>query len=282
MARTGHLRLHLSASRLRIAVLVLAVATLAGCARASGPVILATTSSVGNSGLLDAVLSEYRDGIVRPVLVGSGRALDMLAAGSADVVISHAPAREAAALAAHPSWTYRKILYNDFLIVGPLEDPAGVAHTTDAVSAMVRIARSGARFLSRGDESGTHEREQELWQAAGLSPAAGRLVIAGAGMGQTLRIAGSSGAYTLTDRGTFETLRQSVQLTVLHEGDPCLLNTYAVVADPHNERGDHFARWVTQGVGRDVIAAVLREQRVRGFTAWPAGVPGSGPSALPR
>ena len=283
MARARHLRLHLRLSRRALALLALAAAaTVVGCARASGPVILATTSSVGNSGLLDVVLAEYRDGTVRPVLVGSGRALDMLAAGSADVVISHAPAREAAALAAHPFWTYRKILYNDFLIVGPPEDPAAVADAADAVDAMARIARSGARFLSRGDESGTHERERALWQAAGLTLDGTRLVIAGAGMGQTLRIADRSGAYTLTDRGTFEALRQSVRLTVAHEGDSRLLNTYAVLADPRNDRGARFARWLTEGAGGDVIGAVLREQRIRGFTAWPEGLAGSTPSDLPR
>ena len=103
--------------------------------------------------------------------------------------------------ASHPDWRYRKILYNDFLIVGPAEDPAGVRAATDVVDAMTRIARSPSKFLSRGDESGTHERERELWAAAGATPDASHLVVAGAGMGQTLRIAGSSGAYTLTDRG---------------------------------------------------------------------------------
>lgn len=264
------------------AVALLALAAVAGCRRADGPVILATTSSLANSGLLDIVLAEYRGATVRPVLVGSGRALDMLAAGAADAVISHAPAREAIALTAHPDWTYRKILYNDFLIVGPPDDPAGVAGSRDAIEAMTRIARSSARFLSRGDESGTHEREVELWTAAAVRPDAARLVVAGAGMGQTLRIAGSSGGYTLTDRGTFEALRQSVNLKILHEGDPRLLNTYAVIADPANERGAAFGLWLGEGAGRTVLAGALREGTVRGFTLWPAGVGGSEPAARPR
>jgi tungstate transport system substrate-binding protein len=261
---------------------LLALAGQAACSRADRPVILATTSSVANSGLLDIVLAEYRGGTVRPVPVGSGRALDMLAAGSADVVISHAPAREAAALAAHPSWSYRKILYNDFLIVGPPEDPAAVAGATGAVEAMTRIARSTARFLSRGDESGTHQRERELWTAAGVEPETARLVVAGAGMGQTLRVAGSTGAYTLTDRGTYEALRDSVQLKVVFDGDPRLLNTYAVIADPSNQPGAEFARWLSEGAGRDVMAGALRAETVRGFALWPAGVRGSTPSSLPR
>lgn len=262
--------------------LLLAMAGQTGCSRPPGPVILATTSSVANSGLLDVVLAAYRGGTVRPVLVGSGRALDMLGAGTADVVISHAPARETAALEAHPGWTYRKILYNDFLIVGPPEDPAGAAEAADAVEAMERIARSRARFLSRGDESGTHERENQLWAAAGVRPEPARLVIAGAGMGQTLRIAGSSGAYTLTDRGTYAALRESVQLRVVHEGDARLLNTYAVIADSRNEGGASFARWLSEGAGREVLAAAIREEGLRGFTAWPAGAAGSAPWMRPR
>ena len=278
MAGTRDIRLHVK--RWGSATLLALLFTL-GCSRDESPVILATTSSVGNSGLLDAVLLEYRGAVVRPLLVGSGRALDMLAAGTADVVISHAPARETTALAAHPDWVYRKILYNDFLIVGPDEDPARVRDAADVLDAMTRIARSAHKFLSRGDESGTHERERELWAAAGVTPDPSRLVIAGAGMGQTLRIAGSSGAYTLTDRGTFDALKASVKLSVLKEGDPRLLNTYAVVWSPKNERGAHFASWLAEGAGRDVVAAALRERRVTGFTPWPAGVQGTTPSARP-
>ena len=279
MAGTRDLRVHL---RRWGSATLFALLLVAGCSRHDGPVILATTSSVGNSGLLDAVLPEYRAATVRPLLVGSGRALDMLGAESADVVISHAPARETAALATHPDWVYRKFLYNDFLIVGPDDDPAGVRGAADALDAMRRIARSTSRFLSRGDESGTHERERELWSAAGATPQGSNLVIAGAGMGQTLRIAGSSGAYTLTDRGTFEALKASVKLAVLSEGDPRLLNTYAVVWSPKNERGARFANWLTEGAGREVIATALRERRVTGFTPWPRDVDGSKPSMQPR
>lgn len=279
MARSRNLRFHLSR---RATAALLALLCTAACARNEGPIILATTSSVGNSGLLDAVLPSYPDGTVRSVLVGSGRALDMLAGNSADVVISHAPARESAALAAHPDWSYRKILYNDFIIVGPAEDPARVRDATGAVEAMTRIARSDAIFLSRGDESGTHERERELWTAATTAPPAERLVIAGAGMGQTLRIASSSGAYTLTDRGTFQALQGSIGLVVLHQGDPRLLNTYAVIWSPANRPGARFANWLADGNGRDVIAAALRDAKVTGFTPWPDGVDRSKPSARPR
>ena len=265
--------------RIRVAILAL-LGAIAGCDRASPPVTLATTTSVANSGLLDAVLPQY-PATVQPMLVGSGRAIEMLSDGHADVIISHAPEREAAALRTHPDWTYRKILYNDFLIVGPAADPAGVKGSESALAAMRRIAQSSAVFLSRGDESGTHAREEQLWRVAAARPAGSRLVVAGAGMGQTLRIASSTGAYTLTDRGTLETLRGSLALAVLFEGDPVLLNTYAVIADPRRAGGETFAAWLGGTEGRRVLEVALAGG-VRGFTLWPAGAPADDPFALPR
>lgn len=254
---------------------------LAACGRVEPPLVLATTTSLGTAGVLDRVLPAYREATVRPVLVGSGRALEMLAAGTADVVISHAPAREAAMLRAHPSWYYRKILYNDFLIVGPGDDPAAVGQAADAVDAMRRIAASGATFLSRGDESGTHERERALWAEAGTAPEGSRLVVAGAGMGQTLRVASGAGAYTLTDRGTFQALRNSISLVALHEGDPRLLNTYAVIAAPDRAKGMAFGRWLAEGAGSDVLRGVVTGGEIRGFSVWPAGSERSRPDATP-
>lgn len=267
--------------RRTLVVLVPFLCALAACGRVEPPVVLATTTSLGTAGVLDRVLPAYREETVRPVLVGSGRALEMLAAGTADVVISHAPAREAAMLRTHQSWYYRKILYNDFLIVGPSDDPAGVAQAADAVDAMRRIAASGATFLSRGDESGTHERERALWAEAGTAPDSARLVVAGAGMGQTLRVANGAGAYTLTDRGTFQALRSSISLAALHEGDPRLLNTYAVIATPDRERGMAFGRWLAEGAGNDVLRDVVTGGEIRGFTIWPAGSEASRPEATP-
>lgn len=278
MAGQGNLRVHLK----RVAAAITAWTILAaGCARPSNPLVLATTTSVGNSGLLDALLPAYNARVVRPLLVGSGRALEMLTADQADVVISHAPARETRVLDAHTGLWYRKILFNDFLIVGPGSDPAGVAQTTDAIAAMTQIARSDARFLSRGDESGTHERERELWKLAGVTPGADRLIVAGAGMGQTLRIASSTGAYTLTDRGTFEALRDSLSLRSLHAGDPRLLNTYAVLAKASNRGGFAFARWIAEGNGRAQLRRALGEGGIKGFSLWPDGSPAEHPSALP-
>lgn len=279
MARKGHIRVR-PGLKILAATIVAALASVA-CSRAPEPFVLATTTSVGNSGLLDVLLSSYEKQTVRPLLVGSGRALEMLASGQADAVISHAPAREAALLEQHGGLWYRKILYNDFLIVGPESDPAGVDGITNAVEAMNRIANADARFLSRGDESGTHERERELWALAGSTPRADRLIIAGAGMGQTLRIANSTNAYTLTDRGTFEALGGALQLQILCSGDPRLLNTYAVLAQTTSDAGLAFAKWLAEGVGRVRLKDALDSGRIRGFSLWPERAPASQPNDLP-
>ena len=269
-------------------MVVTALAVVASCKRAApvSPLILATTTSVGNSGLLDALLTPYRESTrieVRARLVGSGLALKMLADGQADVVISHAPAAEAAALAEHPRWDYRKIMFNDFVLVGPAADPAHVTDAAHLIDAMRRIAGSGERFLSRGDGSGTHEREQQLWARAGMTPPKDRLVVAGAGMGSTLRAASETGAYTLTDRATFGQLRDSLQLKVLFEGGALLLNTYAFLFDPGGPRGKEaaaLAEWLSDGGGRQRI----QNYRIGGspaFRTWPEGKARSKPEDAP-
>jgi tungstate transport system substrate-binding protein len=246
-------------------------------------IALATTTSVNNSGLLEVVLPAFRSqtGIdVQLVTPGSGIALDMLAHGDVGVVISHAPAREAE-LMADRAWRYRKIMFNDFVIVGPPDDPAHVLGAPTADAAMRRIAASGVRFISRGDSSGTHEREQELWARAGITPNPAHVVVAGSGMGATLRIAGTMRAYTLTDRATFSQQAGRGDLKIVFDGDPTLLNTYAVIVP--NEASPEaltFADWLVRGDGRRQIA----EYRVAGghaFTVWPPDCPGSMPRALP-
>lgn len=250
---------------------------------------IATTTSVGNSGLLDALLSAYREqhGVdVQAHLVGSGRALAMLAAGGADAVVSHAPEAEAAALRLYPGWWYRKIMFNEFVIVGPRADPAGVQDAGTAEAAMRRIAASGERFISRGDESGTHEREQQLWTQAGARPAPDRLVTAGAGMGTTLRVASEAGAYTLTDRATFAQHAGSLHLRILFDNDPQLLNTYAVIVDRNSPRAREalaFGEWIATGEGRAVIRAYrVAGMGVTGFEPWPADRPAALPEDRPR
>jgi len=251
--------------------------------------VLATTTSVGNSGLLESLLPafERESGVrVRVHLVGSGLALRFLEQGQADVAISHAPSTEARFLRTNPGWWYRKLMYNDFLIVGPAADPAGVGTSGSVDEAMRRIAASGARFASRGDESGTHVRERELWQLAGVSPAADRLVTTAQGMSATLRVAGELAAYTLTDRATFDAVGGAFDLVPLREGDARLLNTYAVLVDPGGPNvptrplARQFAEWLTDGQGR----ALIERFRIRGrpaFIVWPADRPRETPDAVP-
>lgn len=271
-----------------LAVTSLLVLTLAGCVREQPrPLTLATTTSVANSGLLDALLPAFQrehQRTVRSHLVGSGRALRMLERGHADVVISHAPAAEASALRQHPDWRYRKVMFNDFIIVGPRDDPAHVKGAPDAGTAMQRIAASQARFFSRGDRSGTHEREERLWQLAGQRPSTDRLVVAGAGMGATLRIASETGGYTLTDRATFRQLAHNLRLVAVYEGSPLLLNTYAILIVPRGQQSDDaqaFFEWLTDGPGRAVIDG-YRVGGTRAFVPWPKGRPRESPDASPR
>jgi tungstate transport system substrate-binding protein len=272
--------------RARCVVLLVAL-WLGGCSRPSpdAPLVIATTTSVVNSGLTERLLPLYENqtGVrTQVVAVGSGRALKLLADVQADAAITHAPAQETAALRAHAQWVYRKIFYNDFVIVGPPDDPADVAHARTAAEAMRRIAASTARFISRGDESGTHEREGQLWTAAGTTPGKGRVVIAGAGMGATLRIASETGAYTLTDRSTFDRLSSGLGLSVLSHGDPVLLNTYAVVADPSDLAGVRFATWLSGSGGRDAITDLLRSGQLHGYSLWPMDRPGVTPGDRPQ
>ena len=267
---------------------LLALVCAAGCRQpAPQSLALATTTSVGNSGLLDRLVEAYRSeaGIsVRTQLVGSGFALRMLEGGHADAVISHAPTAEITMLASHPGWQYRKIMWNSFVIAGPAADPAAVSEAANAAGAMRRIAASHATFLSRGDMSGTHEREELLWTRAGARPARERLVVAGSGMGTTLRAASQAAASTLTDSATFGQLKSSLQLRVLFEGDPELLNTYAVIHDPGTSRGRAaaaFSVWLSDGGGRREIERFRISGDVVAFTVWPGDRPRGQPMDRP-
>lgn len=271
------------------AAAVLSIAILAACASPGSELRLATTTSVDNSGLLGDVLPAFEQdaGVeVKVLAVGSGRAIRLLRRGDADVAITHDPTAEAALLREVPGLLYRKIMFNDFLIAGSPEDPANVHEATTAVEAMRRIASSAAPFASRGDESGTHARERQLWAAAGTAPPASQLLETGQGMAPTLRVASERRAYTLTDRATYIQLGTSLMLRPLFEGDRDLLNTYAVIVLP-GSRQDTLARqlitWLAEGDGRTRIAAFSPSSAgTRPFTVWPAHRPHDAPAALPR
>jgi tungstate transport system substrate-binding protein len=244
---------------------------------------IATTTSVQNSGLLAELLPALvRDkGITVQVhAAGSGRALRMLEQGEVDAVISHAPSAEADTLSRHPEWIYRKIAFNQFVVAGPRDDPAGVRSAADVVDAFRRIHDTGASFVSRGDESGTHEREREFWMAAERTPRPPQLIVSGRGMAQALRHGSEAQAYVLTDEPTFRQLSGSLDLVVLFERDARLLNTYAVVHPPQHEIAAEFAGWLTADEGRRALATFQIGGRPA-FEPWPAHCPATRPSDVP-
>ena len=196
------------------------------------PVILATTTSTQDSGLLDVLvpLFEKKAGYtVKTIAVGTGQSLALADRGEADVVLVHAPELELQYLVKGNLVNRRRVMHNDFVLVGPPTDPAGVKGMKKAAEALKRIAERGAIFVSRGDQSGTHAKEKSLWKAAGMAPKGRWYVESGQGMGATLTIAFEKGAYTLTDRATYLAFKKRIQLAVLLERDAVLLNVYHVL-----------------------------------------------------
>jgi tungstate transport system substrate-binding protein len=204
----------------------------------------------------------------------------MLADGVVDLVISHAPETEARYLAAHADWRYRKLASNWFIIVGPRGDPAGVRDASDALDAFRRIAAGPMSFVSRGDESGTHEREQMFWRLSGVTPGPGRLIVSGRSMALALRHADEINGYTLSDDATFRQLQPQLDLVAFTIGDPRLLNTYAVIHPQGNTSAGMLADWLLNGDGRKRIAEFQIEGQA-GFASWPQSCPGLSPDAQP-
>jgi len=202
-------------------------------------VILSTTTSTQDSGLLDvlAPLFEKQTGYaVKTISVGTGQALALGAKGDADVVLVHAPSLEKKYAADGTLLNRRLVMYNDFIIIGPKDNPAKIRSAKGAMAALQAIANGKANFVSRGDNSGTHTLEKALWKAAGIDPKGPWYIEAGQGMGATLGIANERNAYTITDRGTYLALRNGVSplrnriiLPILIEGDRALLNIYSVM-----------------------------------------------------
>jgi len=214
-----------------LTALVLAILPLSAEAQRP-PVILSTTTSTQDSGLLDVLvpLFERQTGYsVKTIAVGTGQALALAGRGEADVVLAHAPALEKKYIADGKMLNRRLVMYNDFVIIGPAEDPAKIKRMTKAADAMKAIASTGSRFVSRGDNSGTHNLEKELWKLAGVEAQTGWYIESGQGMGATLGIADDRKAYTLTDRGTYLAFQKRVRLPILLEGDRPLLNLYSVM-----------------------------------------------------
>ena len=245
-----------------VGLLITLLAAPAAVAPQSRTILLATTTSTQDSGLLDVLVPafEKKTGyLVKTIAVGTGQALAMGRRGEADVLLVHSP--EAELVLIREGWLIRRrpVMHNDFVLVGPPADPAR-ARGLPIGRALAATAEADATFVSRGDDSGTHKMEQRLWREAGRRPGGSRYLEAGQGMGPTLRIASEKGAYTLTDRGTFLALRGRLSLEILVEGDAALLNRYSVLEvsparHPHvNAAGARaMADFLTSAEGQAII-----------------------------
>jgi tungstate transport system substrate-binding protein len=227
-------------------------------------ITVASTTSTENSGLFDHLLPMFRaeTGVeVRVVAQGTGQALETGRRGDADVVLVHARAQEDRFVAEGYGVERFDVMYNDFVVVGPGDDPAGVRGTATAAAAMAAVAGTEAPFASRGDDSGTHVAEQGLWAAAGIEPAGAWYLSTGSGMGATLNIAAQVPAYALADRGTWLSFRNRGPLEIVLEGDPVLFNPYGIILvnperHPHVKAraGQAFIDWILSERGQAAIA----------------------------
>lgn len=250
--------------------LVFAVATIIPLTSAAVDpfIVVQSTTSTQNSGLLDYLLPQYKakTGVdVRVVAVGTGQAIKNARNGDGDVLLVHAKSDEEQFVADGFGVERFDLMYNDFVIVGPAADPAGVAGTHTAADAFTRIADTRSVFASRGDDSGTHKKELSLWKQSGVDVAAMSGTWyreTGSGMGATLNIAAGTGAYALTDRATWVSFKNKGDLKILSEGDPALFNQYGVTlvnparyANVKAELGQQFIDWLLGAEGQAAIAA---------------------------
>lgn len=227
---------------LLILMLTLVLGLFAGCGQKPAPqqsaqepqvkdMILATTTSTQDSGLLDVLIPIFEEKTgynVKTVSVGSGAAIAMGEKGEADVLLVHSPAAEKKIVDSGAVTNYQLVMHNDFIIIGPAGDPAGIKGLKSG-EAFQKIAEKKATFVSRGDESGTHSKEKAIWKEINVTPEGSWYQSSGAGMGQTLNIANEKEAYTLTDRATYLAQKKNLNLEILSEGDAALLNIYHVM-----------------------------------------------------
>ncbi len=261
--------------RLMLALLFSTLALAAAPLRADTPTItVASTTSTENSGLFAYLLPRFTaaTGIaVRVIAVGTGQAIRIARNGDADVLFVHHRPSEEAFVAQGFGVERHEVMYNDFVLVGPQSDPAGVRGLRDAAEVLARIAAAQSPFASRGDDSGTHKKELALWQAANVDPAAASGTWyreTGSGMGATLNTAAGMDAYAMSDRATWLAFKNKADLEVLVEGDSRLFNPYGVILvsparHPHveAEAGQAFIDWLTSEAGQAAIAAFRIEGR---------------------
>ncbi len=245
--------------------------------------ILATTTSTQDSGLLDYILPEFeaRSNIkVDVIAVGTGQALKLGEDGNADVLLIHAPSKEDAFMQAGHGVCREGVMYNDFVIVGPASDSAGIRGLTTAVEAFAKIAQSQSPFISRGDESGTHAKEMKIWEVVGILPKGRWYISTGQGMGAVLTMADEQQAYTLSDRATYlvHTL-EGIELEILVKADPFLFNPYSVIAvDP--DKGSHIQADLAQAF-IDWLISVPTQEMIGQFGVTEFGAPLFIPNSKP-
>lgn len=252
--------LHISETALVIVFLLLA----AQPSHAEERLRMSTTTSTENSGLLAVLLPPFEKECgckVDVVAVGTGKALKLGEAGDVDVVFVHARSLEDKFVANGYGVDRRDVMYNDFVLLGPASDPAGAGRTDSAPAAFRAIAEKGMPFISRGDESGTHQKEKEIWKSAGIVPHGAWYVEAGQGMGEVLTMATEKRGYTLSDRGTYIAFRKKTDLVILRQEDKNLWNPYGIIAVnpkkyPHVKFGlaMKFIAFVTGPEGRSLIS----------------------------
>ena len=253
--------------RRRSLFLALAGAAIVLCAPASAQQIIrmSTTTSTDNSGLLGWLLPAFEaktHSRVQVISVGTGKALELAKNGDVDVALVHARAAEDKFVANGDGVDRRDVMYNDFVIAGPVSDPAGLKGGRDVLAALRKLAGGGAKFISRGDNSGTDLMEKSYWKQIGVQPAGPRYISAGLGMGEVLNMAAELQAYTLTDRATFSTYKARTGLAIIVEGDARLFNPYGIIAvNPARHKDANYAGarllidWITSPEGQQRIAS---------------------------
>jgi tungstate transport system substrate-binding protein len=233
--------------------------------------IIATTTSTQDSGLLDVILPDFESEFgadTDVVAVGTGQALKLGEDCNADVVLVHARTREDEFMAAGFGARREDVMYNDFVILGPAGDPTAIRGMTSAADGLAAIAAAGAPFISRGDESGTHTKELSIWKAAGIEPSGDWYISAGQGMGAVLNMANEQQAYTLSDRATYlARTQEGLELEVLVEGDTALFNPYGVITvnpekcpNVNADLGSQFVDWLVSVPVQEKIAAFGQEE----------------------
>ncbi len=237
------------------------------CGPSTAPLNLGSTTSTYDSGLLDALVpafqADHPEYTVRVIAVGTGEALELGERGDVDVLLVHAPAAELEFVAAGHGRDRRPVMYNDFVIVGPAADPAGIRTAGSAEEALGRIAAAEVPFFSRGDDSGTHKRELAIWAEAGITPTGDWYREAGEGQAALLLVADQLGGYTLSDRGTYISLSERLAIEPLFENDPLLLNIYSVIdvtRGRHPDGARAFGDWMESERARVLIADFGRER----------------------